>query len=413
MAIGGLGSRKQRIAVAAGVGALVLVAGAAVAISRSPDRETSVAAGDADRGLTEDGADRSTTTIAVTTSTSGQPPPATTASARPRAAKVAAPATTTTAAPEVAAPERCEERRPDASLPVGVDVIGIGDAKGLREVSLDGGATYPITASAARSYPHARWSPTGRYVAHVRDDGLAVTDLVTNCWRIVATGGHVDTLDWSPDEKQIGFRYNPQTSPRSEERLHTMQRDGTRRTDLAAVVNGPAWAPDGSGRIAYHDREGMKVRDATGKVSVVHRATTTEFAAWSPDAKRIAFTISVDNGVWVADANGTAGTKLTKEFAPQIFSSSWSPDGSKLAYAYQGNVWTMNADGSDARALTTDQEAHGKPHWSPGGTRIAFMSGGAATTGATILTVAATGGESRVVAESAWLFGYFRRPATN
>ncbi len=37
-----------------------------------------------------------------------------------------------------------------------------------------------------------------------------------------------------------------------------------------------------------------------------------------------------------------------------------------------GDVFSMNADGSDVRRLTTNPELDRQPDWSPGGTQIAY-----------------------------------------
>jgi dipeptidyl aminopeptidase/acylaminoacyl peptidase len=64
---------------------------------------------------------------------------------------------------------------------------------------------------------------------------------------------------------------------------------------------------------------------------------------------------------------------------PQI-----SPDGKKIAYVRRfadratdkryANLWIINTDGTDHRALTTGNRSDSSPHWSPDGTRIAYLS---------------------------------------
>ncbi|MEU4688420.1 hypothetical protein [Actinoplanes sp. NPDC023714] len=50
----------------------------------------------------------------------------------------------------------------------------------------------------------------------------------------------------------------------------------------------------------------------------------------------------------------------------------WSPNGRQIAYLNRGQLWTMNADGSNQRRLTTRPAAG--PSWSPDGKWIAFSS---------------------------------------
>src|SRR5215472_4139581 len=64
---------------------------------------------------------------------------------------------------------------------------------------------------------------------------------------------------------------------------------------------------------------------------------------------------------------------------PQI-----SPDGKKIVYVRgfadpmtdrrYGNLWIINADGTDHRALTTGNHGDSSPRWSPDGTRLAYLS---------------------------------------
>src|SRR6516162_11838349 len=64
---------------------------------------------------------------------------------------------------------------------------------------------------------------------------------------------------------------------------------------------------------------------------------------------------------------------------PQI-----SPDGKKIVYVRRfadratdkrySNLWIINSDGTDHRALTTGNRGDSSPLWSPDGTRIAYLS---------------------------------------
>ena len=51
-----------------------------------------------------------------------------------------------------------------------------------------------------------------------------------------------------------------------------------------------------------------------------------------------------------------------------------SPDGNKIAFCYQGDIYTVDAIGGEARLLTGSEGYESHPTWSPDGNRIAFMS---------------------------------------
>mgnify|MGYP002382285577 CR=1 FL=1 len=51
-----------------------------------------------------------------------------------------------------------------------------------------------------------------------------------------------------------------------------------------------------------------------------------------------------------------------------------SPDGTRIAFTYQGNLWTCDSDGGVATRLTANEALDGSPKWSPDGKWIAFNS---------------------------------------
>ena len=63
--------------------------------------------------------------------------------------------------------------------------------------------------------------------------------------------------------------------------------------------------------------------------------------------------------------------------ADQIVGARWlalSPDGSRIAFSYQGDIWVAPATGGKAVPLTDNVEMDDRPVWSPDGTKIAFAS---------------------------------------
>lgn len=70
-----------------------------------------------------------------------------------------------------------------------------------------------------------------------------------------------------------------------------------------------------------------------------------------------------------------------------------SPDGKKIAFAYKGDIFCVDANGGEARQLTTNPAYDYKPVWSPDGSRIAFASNREG--GFDVYVIDARGGEPR------------------
>ena len=145
--------------------------------------------------------------------------------------------------------------------------------------------------------------------------------------------------------------------------------------------------PGKPGEIAFFrvgKRKGIYVTDPTGrKLRRVTRGYDIA-PAWSPDGRRVAFlrgdrkSFVSDNykGIYVVNADGS-GLRLllrSSKSMRKLSSPSWSPDGTRLAFGYDGAIGVVNADGTGARPLLAD--SHGRelqePEWSPDGKTLVF-----------------------------------------
>ncbi len=87
-----------------------------------------------------------------------------------------------------------------------------------------------------------------------------------------------------------------------------------------------------------------------------------------------------DFDVFVINPDGTGETNLTGSQTGSQENPSWSPDGSKIAYArfvpnVGGAIWVMNADGSAKVEVAPHSSSTGiaqGPAWSPDGSKIVF-----------------------------------------
>jgi TolB protein len=75
------------------------------------------------------------------------------------------------------------------------------------------------------------------------------------------------------------------------------------------------------------------------------------------------------------NADGSAQTRLTSANPAADLGPAWSPDGSKIAFSREDDIYVMNAGGSGQTPLTTGGAADVEPSWSPDGSKIAFTRG--------------------------------------
>ena len=125
---------------------------------------------------------------------------------------------------------------------------------------------------------------------------------------------------------------------------------------------------------------------------------------YSPDGTKIVYANGFNsdvsepesNDIWVMNANGTNQHGLTgpHDYPIQDIGPSWSPDGTKIAFARTSTgdgsdgLYTMDADGTNLTPIMNglNHVTGNDTAWSPDGTEIAY------STGSGIAVVPATGG---------------------
>ncbi len=93
--------------------------------------------------------------------------------------------------------------------------------------------------------------------------------------------------------------------------------------------------------------------------------------ALSPDGQRVAFTSEGD--IWVVNVDGSNAVNLTKNAVAENAFPAWSPDGTRIAFSTGGDIWVMGADGSNPVNITGDPDGFNvEPAWAPDATRIVY-----------------------------------------
>jgi dipeptidyl aminopeptidase/acylaminoacyl peptidase len=121
--------------------------------------------------------------------------------------------------------------------------------------------------------------------------------------------------------------------------------------------------------------------DGSGLARLTNSADLGKYyPAWSPDGSKIAFlSLTGPNNYELKLMNADGSNQTTLTTVNPIYPSrgidlglSWSPDGGKIAFNSNWDIFTINIDGSNLVNLTNNPVEEGEPAWSPDGSKIAF-----------------------------------------
>ena len=152
----------------------------------------------------------------------------------------------------------------------------------------------------------------------------------------------------------------------------------------------PRWAPDGA-EIAFTSNTGggselfdIWTMTATGgnRARTISTGAWDEYPAWAPDGKRMAFVTTeqtdgvANSEIFTLDLGVGRGTRLTRNKSRDEWPT-WSPDGKAIAFSSGQNgtmdIWIMNSDGTNQRAVAATAGDENQSAWSPDGNSIAFI----------------------------------------
>ena len=241
-------------------------------------------------------------------------------------------------------------------------------------ISPDGGSRKQLTTGKPGNFFPA-WSPSGKQLAF-----SSIRHRKREIW-IIDSGGENERLltsgflpAWSPDGRLLALT-RPDAKGRRQ--IWTIGVDGKGEQQLTSegLNHCPAWSPKGD-KIAYWSgdargfgqvwvmrSDGTRPRQLTRSVKSDYTpgGSSANAPAWLFN-ERIAYWSGIEHRygqVWTMKADGTDPKQLTTAPAPASSDNpTWSPDGRRILFdtnrRRRPEIWVMNADGSDQRVLVSD-----------------------------------------------------------
>jgi len=214
------------------------------------------------------------------------------------------------------------------------------------------------------------WSPDGQKLALVAESQIYTIKTDGDSLTQLTFGGRNFFPDWSPDGEKIAYDV---TEPADSFGIYLMNVDGTSPHLVPGGYCGryPDFSPDvkkilceiasytpGNDYVDHYIWI-LSLED-TNHIRLPLIRGDNRYPVFSPDGQKIAFSSMHYSPpmIYVMDSDGKNLKNLTPEGGDM---PAWSPDGTKIAYvrdysreytSKHGQIWIMNADGSNKRQLT-------------------------------------------------------------
>ena len=156
------------------------------------------------------------------------------------------------------------------------------------------------------------------------------------------------------------------------------RRTGRDTTVVAAAhqnIWDASWSPEGN-RVFYSDRGDIYFVEKNGgqKAQVTTHAGSDLYPSASPDSRQVVFVSdrAGGTGLFVQDVGGGDARQVGMSVSYQR--AHWSPDGTRIAFVGGGHIRTVSPDGSGLAQVTSRQSAYRLHGWSPNGVYLAFTA---------------------------------------
>jgi Tol biopolymer transport system component len=225
-----------------------------------------------------------------------------------------------------------------------------------------------------------RWSHNGKQLAF---DAIHRANRIKKIFVVNVDGTELKEVadaampDWSPDDKQLAVFSREAYQGNLQPGIYAQNVDGQGQTRLADG-EGPRWSPDGS-KIACTDNVRLFTVDlVSGEQQDVLDEPFDQIRVgydWSPNGKQLAFVGRTGNGrdlilVNVGDSNRTKRSRLHRNLLDGHVS--WSPDGKRLVFSMLTSIYVIDVDQGDPQRVPGVKGDAYDPSWSPDGAWITF-----------------------------------------
>jgi Tol biopolymer transport system component len=238
--------------------------------------------------------------------------------------------------------------------------------------------------------------------------------------RLTSTSANELYPAFSPDRSKVVFASDENGSWN----LFLADADGANRQQLTSYDLGdgfgavhPAFSPDGQ-QIAFAFFGGfgsdgvhiqaMAVAPDAVPVALTAGSRVNAHPRYAPDGRIVFASRAEDDlwaAVWIMYGNGASPTQLTGGTLGGEGTPSVSPDGSTIIFARGGlddsEIWRMDMDGGNQRAVTANDSNDAQPSFSPDGAWIAFTSSRGAATDVLVMRLDRPEAEAWNITESA------------